>query len=136
MFYLFKIFIQISNTVLCSHLSISERDEELCNDWLINMRLTQHHPPVFYCHMLSLYNWIRCLQMNNHTSLFWQFLTASVDSQLYNKLELFGLWMLYVAWQYTTSTVLTYECSQNLDIDRRCLKLSKNVTWTYMVLQI
>lgn len=43
--------------------------------------------------------------------------------------------MLYVAWQYTASTVLTYECSQKLDIDLRCLKLSENVTWTYMVLQ-
>lgn len=32
MFYLFKVFIQISNTLLCSHLSISERDEEQCNE--------------------------------------------------------------------------------------------------------
>lgn len=54
--------------------SVSQRETKNCamKELLLTYKLEAHTTPstCFYCHMLSLQNWICCLQMNNHTSLF------------------------------------------------------------------
>ena len=87
--------------------------ENIC--WHINMRLTQHCPPVCYCHMLSLQDWIRCLQVNNHTSPFWQCLATSVLTVVWSAWLFWTVNVTHCLKVHTISTVLTYECSQILD---------------------
>lgn len=94
------------------------------------MRSTQQHQP--YYHMRSLQNHICCLHMNNHTSLSRQLSTCGITVD-----EAWFLWILndlHCLKVHRNSTVLTYECSHKLDVDRRRFTLSGNSSWTYMVL--
>lgn len=104
-----------SNTVLCSHLSISIGDEELWIDRL---------PPVTN---------VRFSACGKISLQVWWFLATSVDTVVWSTLLGFGLLLIVNVKTLpekknsTNSTVLLYECSQSLDISS-CFNLLGDFT--------
>ena len=101
--------------------SVSQRDEGCA------MRGSNTPPSTcfYHRHARSLQNWIRCLQMRNHTSLFWQFLVLTVDLvwivNVIQRLKVHNLHRLTV-WMFT-------------ELIRNRSEVSGNLTWTSMILQ-
>lgn len=115
--------------------SVSQREMKNCAmKGLLTYKLEAHTNTIrlFLLSLLSLQNWICCLQMNNHTSLTifskqWThcYVDISLIVNVIHCLKVHSLHCLNI-WMFT---------DHRFCINKRCLKLSGNLTWTYMVLQ-